>query len=223
MTVDMLLIVDCETSGLDPQGDHLIEIGAVLWSIEHRCLLSCWSSLVVAPTNEAYEINRIPPASLAMGADKASAIATLRRMSTRAQVAVAHRAEFDSAWLPNLGIPWACSKFDMTWPHSKIGDSLVNIALANGVGVSNAHRALTDCLILSRMFERVSEAGVDVRSMIDMALRPKATFAAQVSYHDREKARAAGFRWDPARKQWLRTLAIEDASTMPFPLKEVTP
>jgi hypothetical protein len=32
----------------------------------------------------------------------------------------------------------------------------------------------------------------------------------------------AWFKWKPDTKQWLRTMAIEDAALLPFPTREVT-
>jgi DNA polymerase III subunit epsilon len=220
--MNILALVDSETTGLEPKdGAALIEVGVVLWSIEHRCIIDCVSRLVQHPTNEAEAVNRIPPAALALGGPREAVLKMVRAFAARADVLVAHRAEFDQKFFGDLGRPWACSKFDVPWPRSKPGDGLVHVALAHGVGVVTAHRALTDCLTLAALFERVAELGHDVREMIRLALRPKAVFQALVSNEERDKAKALGFTWKADTKQWLRALPPEDAAKLPFPTREM--
>ena len=62
-----VLIVDCETTGLDREKDRVIEIGYVLWSVEHRTMLEVYSGLLYAPENPAEHINSIPATALANG------------------------------------------------------------------------------------------------------------------------------------------------------------
>lgn len=221
MEVDTILCVDSETSGLDPKADALIEIGAVWWSIEHASVIESWSTLVQHTSNAAEAVNRIPAPLLRRGMDRGAALERLRIYAAMSGVIVAHRAEFDRGFLGELGRPWVCSKFDLAWPLGKPGDHLVHLALAHGVAITSAHRALTDCMILARLFERVAEMGHDIRAMLTRAMRPKALFAASVSYDDREKAKSAGFQWQPAEKQWTRRMAVEDAGALGFPVRKL--
>jgi DNA polymerase-3 subunit epsilon len=224
MKLDSILILDTETTGLDPARDRIIEMGAVLWSVEHSCVLSTWSDLVVGDGNPAEAINRIPPLSLALGIDLSAALNTLRVLAGRADVAVAHNAGFDRGFLgTDLGLPWVCSMEDLSWPRPVSGRNLAAIALAHDVGIVTAHRALADCLILARLFERMVELGQDVRSMLRRGLRPKATYQAMVSYAERDLAKGAGFTWDGDAKRWTRRLAAEDASTLPFRVVQIKP
>lgn len=219
-----LLFIDTETTGLSPETDRLLEVGAVLWSVEHRCILSTWSDLIDGDGNAAEAINRIPPSALSYGDALGNVLANLAAYERRADGVVAQRAEFDRGFLEAAGFktraPWICSKFDIEWPRSKVGDGLVSTALAHGVGVVSAHRAITDCLILARLFERVAETH-DLQPMLARAMRPKATFQAMVSYDDREKAKSAGFQWDSVTRRWTRRMAVEDAAALGFKTMEV--
>ena len=60
----------------------------------------------------------------------------------------------------------------------------------------SAHRALADCLLLARCFEAVD----DVPGLLALAMRPRATFRAIVSYDDRESR----------REGWLSVAAGEE-------------
>lgn len=127
---------------------------------------------------------------------------------------VAHNADFDRQWFPDLGKPWLCTMSDFKWPlATKDGGSLIHLALDHGIGVSSAHRALTDCQLIAALFDRMD----DLPGMFAQAMRPKAVFRALVSYDDRELAKQAGFKWDGVTKQWTRRMAIEDAALLPFP------
>ena len=222
MKIDTLLIVDTETTGTDPARDRIVEIGAVLWSVANGCALATWSDLVTGEGNEAEAINRIPAAALACGVERSAAMGTLRALARRANVAVAHNAAFDRAFLAeDLGLPWVCSMDDLAWPRAVSGRNLAAIALAHDVGIVTAHRAVADCTILARLFERVTELGHDVGEMVRRGLRPKATYQAMVSYADRELAKAAGFAWDGTAKRWTRRLAPDDAAALPFKVVEV--
>lgn len=217
-----ILIVDTETTGLDPDVDLVLEVGAVLWSVEHKTTMVAYSSLVKRITgNPAFAVNGIPEGALPLGAPFECALADVEELAARADAIVAHNAEFDRAFLPTLTahMPWICTKSDVKWPRAEQGASLVATVLAHGLGVASAHRALTDCRLIVRLLERCHELGHDVNAMLERGLRPKARFVAQISYDDRENAKAAGFRWE--KPHWVRTMAVEDAAALPFPVRVV--
>lgn len=226
MTPRRALILDTETTGLDHNVDRVVEIGMVLYSITNQTTLLQYSAIVPSISgwndNPAVAINRISTAALSemlsLGAlpDLLDIEAALIGSS---DVIVAHNAAFDQAFAPIDEKPWVCTKEDFLWPkQNKQGDSLVNLALAHGIGVSSAHRALTDCQLIARLFDVMD----DLPGMFERAMRPKATFQALVSFEDKDKAKAAGFSWKGETKQWLRSMAIEDAGNLGFNVKQVS-
>ena len=56
------LIIDTETSGLDPEAHHCLEIGAILFDVPSRQILAQMSCLLPVESNAAEAINRIPAA-----------------------------------------------------------------------------------------------------------------------------------------------------------------
>lgn len=226
MEIKRCLILDTETSGLEDSA-ALIEVGAILYSVESQCSLQELSTLLPAEGNEAEAINRIKPQSLREMIDLGTfhAREMLTGMSKSADVYVAHNAEFDSkrilgdtSFLSLASLPWVCTMADFKWPlATKEQGSLINLALDYGIGVASAHRALTDCRLISALFDRAD----DLQSMFRVAMRPKAVFQALVSYDDREKAKAAGFKWNGGDKSWTRSLALEDAEQLGFPVRKI--
>lgn len=216
--ISRILIVDSETTGTEDSSD-LIEIGMVLYSVENRCSLQELSMLIPSTSeNAAEKINRIPGAALdEMSAQKELCEAGTvlgQAMAEAADAYAAHYAEFDQKFLGFLpDKPWICTMSDCEWPKaSRQGMSLVSLALEYGIGVSSAHRALTDCRLIAALFDRSD----DLPQILSRAMRPKARFQALVSYDDRKLAHERGFRWDAAQKIWWRSMAIEDAELLPF-------
>ena len=58
-----LLLLDTETSSIDPDTGHPLEVATAIYSVEHRSLTRVRSWLVQAPGNDAEPINGIPPAA----------------------------------------------------------------------------------------------------------------------------------------------------------------
>jgi DNA polymerase-3 subunit epsilon len=213
-----LLILDVETSSLEPETGHLVEVGLVRWSVEHRTILSAASWVVAAPDNPAAAINGIPPAALAEGAAPAHVMATTKRWAESCDVIAAH-SDFDRKWFPDLGRPWIDTAWDIDYPRaaSCSGRRVVDLCLGHGLAVLDNHRALPDCLLLARLLERCGELGADVEQLVRRAMRPKVKVVALVSFEEKEAAKAAGFRWDPHPvKAWWRMMAPEDVAALPF-------
>jgi DNA polymerase-3 subunit epsilon len=188
------LILDTETSGLEDNAP-VIEIGAILYSVDSQCSLQELSTLLPAPENAAESINRIKTSALgeiALIRSTAPAMELLFAMSKSADVYVAHNADFDSKRifgntdiLPLASLPWVCTMSDFKWPlATREQGSLINIALDHGIGVASA-----------RLFQ------------------------ALVPFERKDEAKAAGFKWNGSDKTWTRQMAIEDATALGFPVK----
>lgn len=224
--INRLLLLDTESTGLDPNVDVPIEIAVTLYDIEHNAPIASFASLLYASGNEAEEINRIPASLLTAVPSTGGVWETVRELAEMADVIVAHRAEHDILFVPEALKtirPWACSKNDMDWPRGRPGrgDGLAYLALAHGVPVISAHRAMADVDTLTRTFQMVRAAGHDVRGMVARSMRPKATFIALVPYAEKDKAKEAGFQWDGEAKTWSKKLFLDEAAKLPFKTKKV--
>lgn len=222
-----VLILDTETTDLEPSKGKLIEIGAVLWSVDYRSIVEVYSGVLSADENPAESTNGIP-ADLLRGAGLPPApMMLVDDIAARAAFVVAHNADFDRRWVQPLGfsrlngLPWVCTIEDIEWPRPGPGKSLTAIALAHGVAVVSAHRAIHDCLLLTRLFEAVPDIDVRLGAALAHAALPKAEIHSLAPYEDREIVKAHGFHWDPARKVWHRRMAIADAEKLPFRTRTV--
>jgi DNA polymerase-3 subunit epsilon len=224
--LERLLILDTETTALHPDDGDCIEVGAVLFHVPTRSVLTQVSFLLPCQANGAEAINGIPAAVSQLEQPWREALTCFLSMVAAADGILAHNAAFDRQWfgrgpLPALDKPWICSMDDITWPPERrlrAAPSVRDLAIAHGVPVWAAHRALTDCIYLVQVLERCG----DLESLLQAACEPRRLYRAQLSYSERQQAKEAGFRWnDPVPGAWTKRLSEREAAALPFPVHAV--
>jgi len=221
------LLVDTETTGVDRNGNWIVEIAAILYSLEFATPITSFSGLIPGDTNAAEEFNWISPLLLKQSISLGATCAMLDEMQMAADVVMAHSAKFDHDFVTQEAywgfdwdrLPWVCSMRDIQWPKAGNHRNLVALALLHGVPVVAAHRALTDCDILARLLTRVSEQGEDLPSMLKRALRPKALVEALTTKEEKDITYRYGFDYDPKQYKTLREMPAEDIDALPFKCK----
>lgn len=232
--MNRLCLYDTETTGLDPAKDTVVEVACAIYDIEHNIVDEMYSSLVECTHNEAEHVNQIPLALLVNSFPRDRVWSKVSEFMNRADAVVAHRVEFDQSFTPEIiwgphqpghkdyfgrSIPWVCSKFDIEWPNSTMGSGLVNIALEHGIGVVQAHRAMTDVDILARVFGVVSRyygGPRKIRGMLERAMRPKVRVVSLAGFDKKDLVKSHGFTWRPGLKVWDRMMPQEDVMLLPF-------
>lgn len=221
-----LLILDTETSGVDPKKDHVIEVAWILYSVPDRCAITSCSSLVHAESNEAQGINGIPVSALRSAPEREYVWKEVSRLGVaNADALISHNADFDRGFTPEFAVPkekpWICSMFDVKWPKGKVG-SLVQVVTDHGLGVASTHRAMADCDMISRLLTRTAELGADLDELLRLALRPKGWFKSLAPYEEgNATVKAASFRFYKPGKFWWRRMVREEALALPFRVQEM--
>ena len=146
---------------------------------------------------------------------------------------MAHNAAFDrtwiDAWLISAGTdtteaqgkPWICTCEAISWEGQRPNPSLAVLALAHGIPVWAAHRALTDCIYLAQILQRDPL----LEEHLIEGLAPRQLVAADLPFARKDEAKQAGFRWVPDAKQWQRRCTAAQVEALPFaviPLEEPT-
>lgn len=225
-----LLILDTETTALTPAQGQCIEVGAILFSVPTRTVLTQVSFLLPCENNPAEAINGIAASATRLQQPWPEALTCFNAMVEACDAVLAHNAAFDRQWfssanppLTELDRPWICSMDDMRWPSDrqlKPNPSVRDLALAYGVPVWAAHRALTDCIYLAQVLERCDE----LEQQLQAALEPRRLYKAQLSYSERHLAKKAGFRWnDAVQGAWTRRLSQREAKALPFSVVTLEP
>lgn len=216
-----LLILDVETTGLEPPQAQLCEIGAVLFSVPLRSTLQQLSFLLPVLSNDAQSINGIAPGLTLQPAPIEAAAALLRALVRQADALVAHNAAFDQPWIdayldtathPDLQRPWICTCEGISWQDLRPNPSLQALALAHSIPVWAVHRALADCTYLAAIFERTN----GLEEKLAEGLLPRRLVAADLPFQRKDEAKQAGFRWQPDQKLWTRKLTDAQIKALPF-------
>ena len=217
-----ILIIDTETTGLDPATASVIELGAVLFDVDLRSPICQVSYLLPSLTNEAEFVNRIDPQLTMKCPDLTGPMAaSFWAMVAEADFALAHNAAFDKKWfgeggcLPAMPLRWICSMEDVDWPlKTKRGRfSVMNLCVDYGVPVWNAHRALTDCIYLAEVMKREPQ----LESVLLAATQEKHIYASLLPYARRQECKDAGFIWnDIVPRAWAKRMTESEANALDF-------
>lgn len=203
-----------------------IEVGCILFSVALRQPVIQLSFVLPCLANPAQDVNGIQPALTTLGPEPAAGLALFERLLEKADAVVAHNSDFDRQWfgrglLPEINKPWICTMADVPWPPAlrlKGRPSVTALALAHGVPVWAAHRALTDCIYLAQVFERQD----DLPELLETAMLPRFTYQALVSYDERHLAKEAGFSWDSKARIWTRRMQETETAKLGFATRKVS-
>jgi DNA polymerase III subunit epsilon len=223
-------IVDVETSGLDVDEHHLIELALMLVWVDdagsvvgHLGPVSWLEDPKVPLDPHIVRLTGLTNADLWGHEIDDKMVSSLL---DRADLLVAHNAQFDLAWIeqryPALaGRPWACSCRDIDWPALGFEGRGQQPLLWQHGFFAKAHRAGDDVWSLFRILtqRRADPDGnadqgperTHLARLIEAADAP--TFmveALHAPYSAKDRLKARGYRWNAKAKVWARELH-EDA------------
>jgi DNA polymerase-3 subunit epsilon len=212
------LVVDVETTGLDPQRDEIIEIamtpftygldGAV-FSVDESFQGLRQPSEPISP-----EITAITGITNEMVAGQVIEPAAVAKFAAPASLVIAHSAAFDRRFLERFSDvfstkPWACSLGQIDWAAEGFeGTKLAYLAQATGF-FYDRHRAMHDCLatieLLAMRLPRSDVTGLS--RLLDGARAVTCRIWAENSPFDlKETLKARGYRWNgdpgPQPRAW---------------------
>ncbi|HEX5363553.1 MAG TPA: 3'-5' exonuclease [Gallionella sp.] len=218
------VVVDTETTGINPDKDAIIELGMVLFEFDPE-------------TGAAYRVLEsfdqleepgfpIPPESTAvhgitdaMVAGKRIDDAEVARFLEGVSLVVAHNSKFDRVFLEKRlplfeSLPWGCSFAQVDWSGEGIASAKLDyIAYQHGF-FYEAHRAEGDCFALLEILQqRLPKSGELVLKSILNGLGQKSykVYATGSPFETKDILKARGYRWDGDKKCWHHTLTGDEA------------
>lgn len=225
----VILGIDFETSGQNPDVHSVVECGMVLWETDLRMPLRVWSHFVYTP-NAIWE----PGASDSNGGitqeycrlygkDSLYVLKTLLSWYGQADVACAHNgAAFDrlmfNAWCDRYGFElnkdenkvWIDTLTDIDVP-AKWSRKLSYLAMHYGIMNPFPHRAFADALTMLMILDKHTHGEApkpaksqDINVVMELARSPIITVQAQVPYEQKDEAKFRGYYWRPEPKQWVK-------------------
>jgi len=157
--------LDTETTGLNPERDGIIEIGAV--QFRDGQVLGTWSTLVKPRQRLPYKIQLltgIKPEELEQAPPIADVTERLTQFVSNS-IIVGHNVRFDLSFLHQHGVPLKNPALD-TFELASIlmpgatSYSLEELTRALGIEVENHHRALSDALATKDLFNALFRRGL---------------------------------------------------------------
>lgn len=164
------VIVDVETTGLDPRTDEVIELAALLFAFDPK-------RGIVYGVMDAYSGLREPSRPIPQSASRVHGItddvvrgqrldtARIASLLRKARFVIAHNASFDRGFVSRLvpivaAKPWLCSMNGIDWyARGHASRSLQALLRDHRLDGGGAHRALSDARALLMLLSRPAPAG----------------------------------------------------------------
>jgi len=207
--MDFGLVVDLETTGIDPENDEIIEIGLIEFGVEEGrkpAITNMYSGLSQPSFDLSEEVKKITGLDDEILRGQAIDWPLVHKFFDRSALYIAHNANFDRSFLEKVwrGAPWsgqwACSMRHVDWEsHGFRTRSLNYLAADHGFVNSFAHRALFDCATTFRLIEPYFDELV-ARSY----LKEIRILAVQAPFEQKDNLKARFYRWDPAKRVWYK-------------------
>ncbi len=216
--MDIGVIVDLETTGLDPLKDQVVEVGLIEFAVSpdsagglRAGMTGGYSALQDPGRPLPPEVAKLTGLSDDLLVGQSVDWTVVRKTLSRASVVIAHNAAFDRAFLerrPELdGIKphWACSVKHINWRQHGFKTRALNyLAADHGFVNPFAHRALFDCATTFRLVAPYLEELIR-RSYLGEYL----VSATGAAFETKDILRINGYRWNPEARVWAKNL-LED-------------
>jgi len=211
--MDYGLIVDLETTGLNPESDQIIEIGLLEFMVPQAgdapVITSMYSAVEDPGVEITAEITKITGITTEMVVGRQIDWALVRSYFERAAVIIAHNAHFDRGFLvrrPELqphSAHWACSVRHVRWEaHGFKSKALNYLAADHGFVNPFAHRALFDCATTFRV------VAPRLQELIARSYEKEVQISAVgAPFEAKDRLKDRGYRWDNAQRYWHRTVS----------------
>lgn len=216
-----VMVLDTETTGLDSQGEKIIELAML------SVLVDTATGLPVGPVTvyESFEDpgRPIPPQITEITGIDDSMVqgqriddAAVAALVAQADVVVAHNAGFDrpfvEARLPVFaGKAWACSFMGIDWKKEGRGSAKLEFLAAERGWFYDAHRALVDChALLQVLASPLADGQTGLARLLagvgQIRYKLRATGA---PFEAKDKLKARGYRWDAEGRVWWCSLGSD--------------
>lgn len=225
--VRMGLIIDLETTGLDPAYHEIIEIGLLpfTYTVDGRLVAAGtpYGSFQQPFGAILPEITRLTGIDGPMVEGQMIDRAQVNAMVAEADLVIAHNANFDRKFAEDLcpaltTKPWGCSLTMVPWAAEGMGSKLCYIAADLGF-IYSAHRAVDDCQAtlecLARPLPQSGRTGFSY--LLEQAFEPVHRIkAVRAPFEAKDALKARRYRWDDGAvskmRGWYKDVPAEEVA-----------
>lgn len=225
-----ILSIDVETTWTDPVSPkqaRIREIGAVLydWNVQRplRIFSECIFESDHPPSpKELVDLTGITDAmARKYGIPLVTGLIVTNELLRDCDYVAAHngnvfdkivfQAEFERQGMVMFERPWIDTKTDVPYPAHIKTRKLSHLCAELGFVNPFAHRAMFDALSTLEVLKRFN-----IDDVVKLANEKTVRVCAEVTYSEREKAKKAGFYWDPDNKEWFKELKESQVASSEF-------
>ena len=217
-----VVILDTETTGLNPETDKIIELGMVSF----ECCANTGQAFRVLGTFNQLEAPGfpIPPESTKihgitdeMVSGKLIDENEVFSFIENAKLIIAHNAQFDRPFVETKfpvfeNKAWACSLSQIPWKEEGFGSASQEF-LAYRFGFHyESHRAINDCTALLEILQHtLPESGaLALKRLLQSVIKKELKVSPIGSPYDtKDLLKERGYRWNPELKLWSGIIALE--------------
>lgn len=202
-------VVDCETTGLDPVVDEVIELAVIPFDYERA------SGRVVSvgkpfhsfrepsvPIGDSQRIHGISPE---MVAGQRITNEQVTRATFGAQLAIAHHAGFDRPQCEDIAavfedMAWACTYADIDWRSEGLQTAKLDYLLLKQGWFFDGHRATDDAMALLWLLTLPLPVSgrLALSAMLEQARKPLTmVLAIDTNFDNRGLLKSRGYQWEP--------------------------
>lgn len=213
-----LLVIDLETTGLDPKVDHITELGYVLFDSETRRITQAVSSIAEIPDNVAISSDITWLTGITnelcseIGMELHLGLRNLAALGKMADFWVAHNATgMEKPWLEHnfnqceLVMPevkWIDTSVDVAYHPWISTRKLTHLAAEHHIPLRGAHGALEDCLTVIELLKKY-----DINEVARRSQEPSVELIAMVDIAHKDLAKERGFRFSKEPKpKWAKVV-----------------
>jgi DNA polymerase-3 subunit epsilon len=232
------VVLDVETTGLDPELDEIIELGMIKFAFnrvgEIGRIKGEFQGMREPAAPIPKDIVELTGITDDLVAGKSLPQGDIVGFLADADLVIAHNAAFDRPFCERLipafqDMAWACSMCQIDWQHEGVTGTKLEYILGAFGRFYDAHRATDDCLAvlfaLSRPLPRSGQGAM--RVLLENARKPQVrVYAAGAPYELRLPLKRRGYRWndgmDGFPRAWWRDVDLEEVDVEKDFLRSLT-
>lgn len=214
--MDIGLIVDLETTGLDSERDRIIEIGLLEFAVDEDysvTILNSYGAVEDPGIEIVPEIVKLTGLANRHLAGQKINWETVQSFLNRSSIVIAHNMPFDRSFLRRrseldlAAVHWGCSAKHIDWTvHGHKTRALNYLAADHGFVNPFAHRAIFDCATTLRII------AAHLRELIETSYEREIKFAATgAAFETKDLLRERGYRWDQGQRVWQKLVFEKNA------------
>ncbi|ATY30597.1 3'-5' exonuclease [Sphingomonas psychrotolerans] len=209
------VIVDVETTGLDPAIDRVIELAVRRFRFDGAGRVVeterawCWREDPGRSLDP--EITRLTGITDADLVGRGINDAVAEALLCSAQVVIAHHAAFDRKFVEHrltgaVGLAWCCSCQEVDWRGSGFDGRGLGWLCAQAGWFFDGHRAESDVdAVLTLLGVEMQDGRTALRELLDAAAETSILISAVgANFEVKDKLRRRGYRWSASERVWAK-------------------